>query len=113
LLVSAAHDASAADHGWLIICACFVAGATVPIAYTLRLARRDQLLLRDADEIARRRKRLVRLRSVGWTLAAGLVLAILALHGAWHVAAFGLLAGFMFGFWPGLFANFLRLRRER
>jgi hypothetical protein len=62
LLVSAAHDASDADHGWLIICACF---------------------------------------------------AILALHGAWHVAAFGLLAGFMFGFWPGLFANFLRLRRER
>jgi hypothetical protein len=65
LLVSAAHDAPDADHGWLIICASFVASATVPIAHTLRLARRDQLLLRDA------------------------------------------------GFWPGLFANSLRLRRER
>jgi hypothetical protein len=113
LLVSVGSDASGVDHGWLIIVACFVAGAIAPIVYTLGLARRDRLLLRDEDEIACQRKRLVWLRPVGWALSAGLVLAILALHGAWHIAALALLAGLIFGFWPGLLANFVRLRRER
>jgi hypothetical protein len=110
LLVSAAYDASGVDNAGVTIIVGFLAGAAATIAYTYRLARRGRLFVRDKAEIARQRKRIARLRPVTWLLTAGLVVAIAELHGGWHVGAQALLAGFMFGFWPPLLANFLRLR---
>jgi hypothetical protein len=80
--------------------------------YTLVLLREQRLFLRDKPAIERNRDRIAAGRPIGWLLGAGLVAAGVALGGFSKVVLLAVLAGVAFGFWPGLLANFLRLRRE-
>jgi hypothetical protein len=73
----------------------------------VKLWREDRLFLRSATDIERNRARIDRVSvPLGWVV--GLVLVAFA--GTTGVVA--VLGGLALGFVPGLFANFLRLRRE-
>jgi hypothetical protein len=91
-----------------------VAGALPPLVYTLVLAREGRLFLRAESEIVRSRSQI---RAVGiplgWALAAVTLLAATMLEGSASVILSAMLGGAALGFWPGLLANFLRLRREQ
>jgi hypothetical protein len=76
------------------------------------LARSGGLFLRDPDTIERNRDRISRLGiPIGSLLGAGLIATSVALGRSWLIAG-PALAGALIGFYPGLLANFLRLRRE-
>jgi hypothetical protein len=113
LLSAAAVDAASERHGWRAFAAALVAGLLPPLAYTVVLARENRLFLRDSAAIARNRDRIGRLGiSSGWILGLALAAAALSFGGVSQVVFFCLLAGATIGCWPGLLANFLRLRRE-
>jgi hypothetical protein len=106
-------DAASERHGWRAFAAALVAGLLPPLAYTVVLARENRLFLRDSTAIARNRDRIGRIGiSSGWILGLALAAAALAFGGVSQVVFFCLLAGATLGCWPGLLANFLRLRRE-
>jgi hypothetical protein len=112
LLVAALTNAAGRRHGWIVVLTCFVAGAAFPLTYTLVLLREQRLFLRDKPGIEKSRDRIAAGRPIGWLLGACLVAAGVALGGLSKVIVLAVLAGLAFGFWPGLLANFLRLRRE-
>jgi hypothetical protein len=102
LLGRAATQASART---LVLAA--AGGALLPLAYTVKLWREGRLFLRSAAAVERNRERIDRLSvPLGWIVGFGLI----AFAGTASVLA--VVAGALLGFFPGLFANFLRLRRE-
>ena len=106
-------DAASERHGWHPFAAALVAGLLPPLAYTVVLARENRLFLRDSTAIAQNRDRIGRLGiSSGWILGLVFVAAALSFGGVSRVVFFCVPAGACLGFWPGLLANFLRLRRE-
>ena len=106
-------DAASERHGRLAFGAALVAGLLPPLAYTVVLARENRLFLRDSAAIARSRDRIGRFGiSAGWILGVVFVAAAVSFGGLSRVVFFCVLAGASLGFWPGLVANFLRLRRE-
>ena len=110
---AAAVDAASERHRWLAFGAALVAGLLPPLAYTVVLARENRLFLRDSAAIARSRDRIGRLGiSAGWILGVVFVAAALSFGGVSRIVFLCVLAGASLGFWPGLVANFLRLRRE-
>ena len=83
-------------------------GTLLPLAYTLKLRREGRLYLGSDADIERQRERIDRVSvPIGWLLGLGLV-ASAGVEGV--LAAVG---GIALGFFPGLLANFLRLRREQ
>jgi hypothetical protein len=70
------------------------------------------MYLRDTADIERNRDRIGAGRAIGWILGAGFLAAGVGLGGLSKVVLLATLAGLAFGLWPGLLANFLRLRRE-
>jgi hypothetical protein len=112
LLVAALSNAVGRHHGWIVVLTCFVAGAAFPLTYTIVLLREQRLYLRDKPAIEKNRDRIAAGRTLGWLLGSCLVAAGVALGGVSKVVLLAVLAGLAFGFWPGLLANFLRLRRE-
>ena len=89
------------------------AGLLVAVLYTLKLAKEDRLFLRSAGEIDASRRRIRRLAiPLGYALGALLlVLIVLGTPGVRSIAlAFP--SALVLGLWPGLFANYMRLRRE-
>jgi hypothetical protein len=104
-------EAASAAHGWLAFGGVLLACAIAPVVCTVVLARKGRLFLRDADSIDRNRERITRFAiPVGWVLGGALVITSLVSPGYVLPTA---LAGLALGFWPGILANFLRLRRER
>jgi hypothetical protein len=83
------------------------------VVYTLSLAHKDRLFLRDPGSIRRNRAR-IRNISVPWGYLVGLLAfaASFLVGGVARVGFLSLIGGFVLGFWPGLVANFMRLRRE-
>jgi O-antigen/teichoic acid export membrane protein len=82
-------------------------GALLPLAYTVKLWREGRLFLRSAKDIARNRKRIDRVSiPLGWLLGFGLIAF------AGNPSVLAVVGGALLGLFPGLFANFLRLRRE-
>jgi hypothetical protein len=112
LLGEGAFRAASASHGWLVFGIAFVAGAAPPVIYTVVLLREGRLILRDADAIERNRAKLRVGVPLGWLLGATLVVVLLAAGGSAGVVFVTVLGGIALGLWPGLLANFLRLRRE-
>jgi len=113
VLSAAGVDAASTAHGWLAF-GCAVAGGVVPpLVYTVVLAKEGRLFLRDAEEIRRSRARIMAVAiPAGWALgAAPMVLAVL-FEGPSKVTLLAVLGGAILGFWPGLLAKFMRLRRE-
>ena len=105
--------AASERHGRVAFAAALVAGLLPPIAYTVALARENRLFLRDSAAIARNRDRIGRFGIwSGWILGVVFVAAAVSFGGVSRVVFFCVLAGASLGFWPGLVANFLRLRRE-
>ena len=106
-------EAASKRHRWIAFAAALVAGLLPPLAYTVVLAREDRLFFRDSAAIARNRDRIGRFGiSSGWILGVVFVAAAAGFGGVSKVLVFCVLAGASLGFWPGLLANFLRLRRE-
>jgi hypothetical protein len=113
LLAAGARDAASTPHGWLAFIAALAAGFVPSILYTLVLAREGRLFPRDSAAIERNRDRIIRVGiPIGWVLAGGLVTASVLLDGFFSVVFASALAGAVLGFWPGILANFIRLRRE-
>jgi hypothetical protein len=113
VLSAAAVDAGASAQGWLAFGCAFVGGLVPPLVYTVVLAREDRLFLRGARQIRRNRARTTAAAiPVGWAVGAALVIASALVGDVVRVTLFAALGGAMLGFWPGLLANFARLRRE-
>jgi len=113
LLAAAAVEAASTPKGWPAFASALVAGAAPPLVYTVVLAREGRLFLRG-DAVERSRTRIARVGiPLGWLLGATLLVASLAAAGLSAVVLYALLGGVALGVWPGLLANFLRLRRER
>jgi hypothetical protein len=112
LIASVAEDASKRHAGWSTMGLCLLGGITVPLVYTLVFAREGRLFLRSTGEIERNRRHIELLKPAGWAIGAGFLLLAALFGGVTRVAAVSALAGLMLGFWPGLLANFIRLRRE-
>ncbi len=113
VLSAAGLYASSTAHGWLAF-GCAVAGGLVPpLVYTVVLAKEGRLFLRDTEEIQRSRARITAVAiPAGWALGAALTVVAVLFGGLSKVTLLAVLGGAMLGFWPGLLANFMRLRRE-
>jgi hypothetical protein len=112
LLSEGAFRAASADHGWLVFGIALIAGVAPPAVYTVVLLREGRLFLRDADDVERNRVRLRVGVPLGWLLGATLVVVLLATGGSAGIVFVTVLGGLALGLWPGLLANFVRLRRE-
>jgi hypothetical protein len=84
-------------------------GLTAGLAYTLRLALRRRLFIRDEAAVAANRARIT---TIGIPLGIAITLAAALVSGAAQIAVLAALTGAGLGLEPGLVANFLRLRRE-
>jgi hypothetical protein len=112
ILLGAGGAAAADGDAWVAYVLAAGIGAAVPLLYTLRLARGHRLFLRSDADVARSRRRITAFMPLGWLLgAAGLVL-LAAVGGSERTVFYAGLGGAALGIWPGLFANFVRLRRE-
>jgi hypothetical protein len=111
LLVAAFANAAGRHYGWIVVLSCFAAGAMLPLSYTLVLLRERTLYLADPAAIERNRERVGLSRAV-WILGGSFLAAGVVLGGISNVVFMATLGGLAFGFWPGLLANFFRLRRE-
>jgi hypothetical protein len=90
----------------------FAAGIIPPAFATVVLARRGGLFLRNERAINRSRESIARFGiPAGWLLGAALI-AGFAIGGLALVVVLAAGGGALLGFWPGLLANYLRLRRE-
>jgi hypothetical protein len=112
LLVAGAQRARSTDT-WDAYAAVALVAFTVPLAYTLFLARRGQLFLRSAKAIAANRAAISRARPVGFVLAALAVATIGVGAGSVATVVYAGLGGASLGISPGIAANFLRLWREK
>jgi hypothetical protein len=112
LVVSVAGEASDRHDGWIVVGGCVLGAALVPFVFTVVLAREGRLFLRDRREIEQNRRRLEWAKPVGWVVGLGLLVAASLLGGFSRLVVVCAVAGLMLGFWPGLLANFVRLRRE-
>jgi hypothetical protein len=111
LLIAGAVAAADAD-AWLTYALAAVIGATLPLLYTLQLAREHRLFLGKSSAVASRRRRVARLMPVGWLLGAVALVVLIAVGDSGKTVLYGVLGGAAFGIWPGLVANFIRLWRE-
>ena len=112
LLTAALSNAAGRHHGWAVVLICFAAGAAFPLSYSLKLYRERRLFLGEKRAIERNRARIAVGQPIGWLLGLFLVAAGVGLGGVSRAGLLAALAGLAFGFWPGLLANFVRLRRE-
>jgi hypothetical protein len=112
VLSAAAVDAGSTVHGWLAFGCAFVGGLVPPLVYTVVLAREDRLFLRGQRQIRRSRTQATAAIPAGWAIGAALVIASALVGDVVRVTLFAALGGAMLGFWPGLLANFVRLRGE-
>jgi uncharacterized oligopeptide transporter (OPT) family protein len=112
MVAIAALEASATTHGWAVFLAALGAGIVLPLVATVVLARQGGLFLRDERAINRSRDSISRFGiPAGWLLGAGLI-AGFAIGGLPLVVGVAAAGGALLGLWPGIFANYLRLRRE-
>ena len=112
LLAEGALRAASEPNGWLAFGVAFIAGAVPPVVYTVVLLHEGRLFFRDADAVERNRAKTRVGVSLGWVLGAARVLALLASGASTGVVLVTALGGLALGLWPGLLANFLRLRRD-
>jgi hypothetical protein len=84
-------------------------GLTAGLAYTLRLALRRRLFIRDEAAVVASRARIT---TIGIPLGIAITLGVALVSGAAQIAVLAALIGAGLGLEPGLVANFLRLRRE-
>jgi hypothetical protein len=110
LLIAGAQEARNAD-AWDAYVVVASAAFTVPLAYTLFLARRGRLFLRDPQAIESNRAAIVRARPVGFIVGALAVAAIGIAAGSIATVLYAAFGGAALGIWPGIAANFWRLRR--
>lgn len=109
----AVREAESTNYGWVVFVVAFAAGICGPLVATVVLARRGRLFLKNEADVERNRGSIFRLGSrAGYALGGALVLAV-ALGGPALIVALAFGSGALLGFWPGLLANYLRLRREK
>jgi hypothetical protein len=113
ILLGAGAVAADDDGAWIPYTLAAIAGAAVPVAYTLELIREHRLFLRDSLTVARSRARMSVLILFGWLLGAGLLIVAAGISGSGKALFYALLGGVAIGLWPGLLANFIRLWREQ
>jgi len=113
LLGIAANEAGSTDRGWLVLAIAATASIVLALGYTLTLVRQKRFFLREADGIERNEEKIARVGvPLGWALLPALLVASLIFRDKGSVLIPSVLGGLILGFWPGMLANFLRLRRE-
>ncbi len=114
LLAIAANEAGSTAHGWVVFVVASTASILVALTYTAILIRQKRFVLRDKDAIEQNRKRIA---GVGVPVGYAILAAIFFV--GWIIGDLGgvlipsILGGMVLGLWPGMLANFLRLRREK
>jgi hypothetical protein len=99
---------------WIALVSAFAAALASSGLYTLWLARRGRLFLRDEAVISENRAQIEAIGiPLGWVLGGCALVAAFVFGDAERIVWMSALAGLVLGFWPGLVANFLRLRREK
>lgn len=93
LLGAAFTNAAGRLHGWIVVLTCFVAGATLPLSYSVVLLRERRLYLRSEADIERNGERIAAGRTVGWLLGACFLAAGVSLGGLSRVVLLAALAG--------------------
>ena len=111
ILLGGGASAAADEGAWLPYALAALAGAAVPLAYTLRLMHERRLFLRD-NVAARRRVRASTLIPLGCLLGVGLLVVSAALGQSAKIVFYAVVGRATIGFSPGLLANFIRLWRE-
>lgn len=111
LLIAGAASAAGAN-AWLAFALAATIGVVLPLIYTLQLAREHRLFLRSDVAVARNRSRIAALTPIGWVLGAAALTVLVTVSGSSQAVLYGALGGVSIGLWPGLLANFIRLRRE-
>ena len=101
------------SEGWTAYAVATAGGSLCATIYTLYLGRRGRLFLRDGAAIAKNRAAIARVRSFWPVLAGGAVLVLGVATGSLAAVLFGVSGGALLGFWPGLVADFQRLRQEK
>jgi 4-amino-4-deoxy-L-arabinose transferase-like glycosyltransferase len=112
LLLAGAASAADAD-AWLAYVLAACVGAALPLGYTVQLVRERRLFLRSDRDVARSRSRRSGAISVGWLVAGVALVAVATLGGSGRAAIYAAFGGASLGIFPGLFANFIRLWREK
>jgi hypothetical protein len=112
VLASVAGAARSRPHGVLVLGCCVAAGSAVSLVCTVVLLREGRLFLSSGREIAESKRRIARNQSFGWVLGVTLVAGTAILGGFPRAVLLSAFAGLTLGLWPGLLANFIRLRRE-
>ena len=111
---NAALWADSVAHGWTALAIGLLLGAVPALVATVVYARRGKLFLTDEAAIERNRSAISNLSiPLGWALCIVGFVALRWAPDALKIAVLGLVCGVLLGFYPGLLANFLRLRRER
>jgi hypothetical protein len=113
VLLGAGAFAAADADVWMPYVVAAVVTSAAGIAYTLKLASGDRLFLRSDRAIAKQRSRTPWLMLFGWAIGAAAVIASGVVGESVRSAIYAALGGAVIGLWPGLVANFVRLRRER
>ena len=109
VLIGSAAFACDTAREWLAFGTAVVGAALIPLVYTLKLHHEGRLYLRNEAEIEANRSRIQRVSiPLGWTLAAVLLL----ISFVFSTAVYAVMGGLLLGLFPGILANFLRLRRE-
>jgi hypothetical protein len=113
LLGSVAGIASSRHHGVLVAVGCLLGGAAISLVYSAVLLHEGRLFLNSRRDVDRNKRRIAGNQTIGWILGVGFVGGEAFLSGVSRLVLVSIFAGLIFGIWPGLLANFIRLRRER
>jgi hypothetical protein len=113
LVLAGAADAGSTDRGWLSSRSHWRPGWFLRLStrFTWPPAVSCSSEIRTRSEANRDRVQRIAI-PLGWLLAGGLFVASLAIGGLSRLVIATALGGALIGFYPGLLANFLRLRKE-
>jgi hypothetical protein len=116
ILLTASFEAVLGEptRKWIALLSAFAAALASSGLYTLWLARRGRLFLRDEAAVSQNRAKIEAIGiPLGWALGGCALVVAFVLGDSGRIVLMSALAGLLLGFWPGLVANFLRLRREK
>lgn len=112
LLAFMGSRAAHGTEGWVVYLGTTIGCFACAVGYQVYLALRGRLFPRDAVAIEKNRAAIAQVQAFAPLFAVGGLVAIGVVTGSTAAVLYGAPGGAVLGFWPGLVANFLRLRWE-